>query len=179
MAKKNVILVGGLLEYRAFKMRFPGSIVLIMRGANALDPAKGLANRVKETIRPRVSSARKIVVVLDREVSQSSSDSLQQIIERALGKAVSELPCSVVCPDRMIENWILADINAIKCKKYISRSAKQKSYEGCHGKNELKKIIAGATYRETQHGIELLLLVRDSVASKNSPSFKAFLSAAG
>jgi hypothetical protein len=79
--------------------------------------------------------------------------------------------------DRMLENWILADIAHISSKKvYIKKQARQRKYESMDGKVELKKLFEkGYDYNEVRHGQELFPLLRSAEASKFSVSFANFL----
>lgn len=90
---------------------------------------------------------------------------------------LEEVQCDVVFADRMVENWMLADINTIKQKKYINSRAKQRNYDGTHGVNELKRLFPKqVSYSKTKHGVELLGIVKEDSASVNSPSFARFKS---
>jgi len=83
----------------------------------------------------------------------------------------------VFVADRMLENWILADIAHISSKKvYLKKVSKQRNYESTDGKVELKRLFEkGYDYNEVRHGQELFPLLRSAEASKFSPSLAHFL----
>jgi len=177
LAKRTWVIVGGQLELKAMKAKCRGCCVRILPGAHGDMPPAGLAKQVHALLSPFVSQISDAVLVLDREMSQQSAGVLEKRILNVLDKLI-DLDVTVVCPDRMIENWMLADVVGIKRKTYIQKKAKQKNYEGTHGKHELKKIFTSkSAYRETSHGVELLAMVRDAQASKNSASYAKFMSA--
>ena len=177
MAKKTWIIVGGQLELRSFRKRCAGCRVSLLPGAHAEMAHKGLAKQIAAALRPFASQISNVIVVLDREGSEKIASELEGAIEGHVSR-LTDIELCVVCPDRMIENWMLADVVAIKSKSYIRKTAKQKQYEGTHGKQELKKLFVGSkAYRETSHGVEMMCLVRSSQGSKNSPSFAKFMKA--
>ena len=84
---------------------------------------------------------------------------------------------SIAVPNRMIENWYLADIaHLCRKKKYLRDNIQQRDFEGKHGKKELKRCFKPEfAYSETKHGPELFSLIRLPVARANSQSFDAFI----
>ena len=83
----------------------------------------------------------------------------------------------VCVPNRMIENWYLADIEELSLKRnYIKKGLNQKPYEGTNGKKELKQVFeSDVSYNEVLHGPDLFSTIRLSIAKANSPSLKNFL----
>ena len=119
----------------------------------------------------------KVIVVMDFESRPEPYERFLSRIQRAFDNSEFGPPVAVAIPNRMIENWYLADIEYLcACKRYLRRKLKQRNYEGTHGKRELKRcFVKGIDYCETKHGPELFLLVRTAVARDNSDSFRRFL----
>ena len=80
-------------------------------------------------------------------------------------------------PNRMIENWLLADVSHLsRTKNYVRDKLRQKNYEGTHGKTELKRLLVrGHSYVETKDGPDLFMAVRLPEARTWSPSLDHFL----
>lgn len=119
----------------------------------------------------------KIILMLDFECRTTSYKEFILELESEIKKYDFSKKLEIVVPNQMIENWFLADIEILSSKKKILRDKlKQKNYEGKHGKDEIRKLtITNKSYNEIQHGKEFFPLIRESVASKNSISFKDFL----
>jgi hypothetical protein len=112
----------------------------------------------------------------DRESRNESSSALALEIRERLRKYVQSVVVEVVLPDRMIENWYLADIEQLSKKRvYVRKGLKQKKYEGTHGKSELKKLLVkNCKYGEVEHGPQLFTTIRTTVACVNSATFRNF-----
>ncbi|GAG11587.1 unnamed protein product, partial [marine sediment metagenome] len=80
----------------------------------------------------------------------------------------------VCVPDRMFENWIVADVGGIKRTGLLKEDARQGSFEGCSGVAVLRKLMK-RPYRKTLHAPKLFGKVSCTVARRNSPSFAQFL----
>ncbi len=119
----------------------------------------------------------KIIVLVDFECRNCSYSEFMSDLEIALSKLNLSIKVESCCPNTMIENWYLADIEHLSKKKtFLRNQLKQKNYEGKHGKKELKKLMKREhSYNEIKHGPQLFLAIRFSIARKNSPSFDHFL----
>ncbi|MBU9281995.1 DUF4276 family protein [Burkholderia multivorans] len=120
-----------------------------------------------------------VVVLVDREKRPQSSIALEGEIRAELKRLQFNHPFSVHVPDMMIENWMLADDNALK--KYNLDIAPENRSEGCHGK---AKIIEGfrknkSKYNEIIDGVPLLKSCSPSIMSANNASFNRLFSALG
>lgn len=115
--------------------------------------------------------------MLDFESRSNSPAHLMGELETELQNYQFGIEVAFAIPNRMIENWYLADIAYLSKKKiFLKDNLKQKIYEGLDGKQELKKLFKkGTSYSETQHGPQLFILIRDHIAKKNSNSYKHFL----
>ena len=119
----------------------------------------------------------RICVLTDREMRSDSSMEFSSAIQRCLPVQSGNASVFVACADRMIENWMLADIvHVAKNSNDLKRGLKQKRWEGTHGKNEIKRCMdKNASYNEVKHGKKFLLAIRDGVARANSASYDTFL----
>lgn len=126
-----------------------------------------------------------ILCILDRERRPTSANNLANqirmelisIIEKNSKISRDELDqkIKVVVADRMMENWIVADIEGIKAKdELIKRDAKQEKFDGKSGVNILKSIMK-SKYDKIQHAPVLLKATSIERAAENSPSFKHLL----
>ena len=115
--------------------------------------------------------------MLDFEERRQAYEDFVQELKVAFSAADFGLPVLVAVPNRMIENWYLADIEFLSAKKaFLKRRLRQKNYEGSNGKAHMKRCMkAGHTYGETKHGPQMFAVLRFAVARKNSPSFDSFL----
>ena len=120
---------------------------------------------------------REAIVMLDHESRQQDYKSFVQDLQAAFSAADLGIPVHVAVPNRMIENWYLADIEHLSVRKaFLRKGLRQKRYEGSDGKAHIKRCMKpGHSYRETKHGPEMFAILRFPVARKNSPSFDRLL----
>jgi hypothetical protein len=174
------IIVDGPGDYASFKGRFNRAVkVLKTDGPRGHTPSIGeiVSGSRKQVSILQAYRCERIIVLFDFEMRKNDYASFVQEIEQRFQAAFQGIPVDVAVPNRMIENWYLADIEWLSMKKvFIKNGLRQKNYEGTHGKNELKRCFAeGYTYSETKHGPQLFAIVRFDVARKNSPSLEQFL----
>jgi hypothetical protein len=173
------IIVDGEGDYAAIKKRFSSFTVLKTDGPRGHDttPDKIAVSSKKQVSMLKALSCRKAIVLVDYEGRRTTYKRFFDTLHDLYSNVTFDLPVEVAIPNRMIENWYLADIEYISAKKkYLKKKIKQKKFEGKHGKRELKKcFVKNVTYRETKHGPELFYILRFNVARKNSPSFEEFL----
>jgi hypothetical protein len=128
-----------------------------------------------------------IVCIVDREGRSTSSENfalklheviISEVLENAkYHKEELETKILVCVPDRMFENWILADVEGIKRLKTLIREfATQKQYDGMNGASELRKIMK-RKYNKVIHAPKLFSLVSFKRGKTNSPSFNRFVEA--
>jgi hypothetical protein len=80
-----------------------------------------------------------------------------------------------VCPpDIMFENWIISDIEGIKCcADLIKEDSTQDNFDGKNGSSELQKTMK-TKYKKTVHAKLLFKKTREHESKINSPSFDNF-----
>jgi hypothetical protein len=146
------------------------------RGHNA-QADKIVAKGRKQISILKAFKCEKIILMLDLEARPDNCDSFIALLDSEIKKHNLGVSVSFIVPNTMIENWYLADIEYLSKKKaFLKDNLKQKNYEGTHGKAEIKKLFKREySYSETDHGPQMFVLIRNSVASKHSPSYKRFL----
>ena len=179
MKDKIGIIVDGQGDYASLRARFNGQYKIIKtdgpRGHCATNE-QIVSNSRKQIRILRGFGCGRIIALIDYECRNQGIEAfieqLNKLFIKEHGKNVE-----ACVPNRMIENWYLADIVFLsKNKKYLKTLPKQKNYEGTHGKEELKKLMVNkAKYNEVKHGSELFGMLRFEEARKNSPSFNVFL----
>jgi len=175
------IIVDGPGDYHSLRTRFRSNCKILKtdgpRGVTvSIDDMVSHAS--KQISMLMACSCGRIVVLLDFEMRADDYTEFMVRIAEKFAQTYSEYPVSVAIPNRMIENWYLADIAYLsQCKAFIKNNLRQKIYEGLHGKEELKKcFISKFSYSETKHGPQLFEILRFDVARQNSHSFDDFLS---
>jgi len=184
MGKKVGIIVDGQGDFAAIKKRL-GSLCKILktdgpRGhtVTIADLARGSRKQINML---RFFVCTSAIVMTDFEQRQESYRQFVSRLTLEFSKQGFDLDVRVAVPNTMIENWYLADVEQLSRKKsYIKSKLKQRSYEGKHGKHELKRIFKrGESYNEVKHGAELFCTIRFPIARNNSISFEYFVSCIG
>jgi hypothetical protein len=115
------------------------------------------------------------LLVLDFEQRSESYLHFLAALNSEIASAVFPIEVAAAVPNRMFENWYLADILGISVRAFIKPGAKQKPYEGTHGKDQLKRLFRNEiSYNEVKHGPSLFKAIDFERATLNSSSFAAF-----
>jgi hypothetical protein len=117
----------------------------------------------------------KIIVWLDLEKQQCSASEFRDSIKTELVRRGADSEKISICiPNRMTENIILADEDAMRKEFHADY---EYSYEGQNGKRILADLCEqnGRTYKETFDGVALLKKIRLGRAAQRSPSAQEFL----
>ncbi|MFA4987596.1 MAG: hypothetical protein WC712_13520, partial [Candidatus Brocadiia bacterium] len=181
MANKLIgVIVDGPGDFASVRGRFLGQCRILKTDGPRGHTAKvaEIANQAFKQIKMLTDlQCSSIVVVLDFEERTESYGAFVASIRRAFQSLDCDADVNIAVPNRMIENWYLADIEEISRKKaFIRKGLKQKSYEGKNGKDEVKKCMARKmAYSETMHGPQMFSVVRFDVARTNSQSLAEFL----
>ena len=192
-----VFVVDGLTEIRSFKAKFQKDYNCTPHfrkhpsgGGGRTTSARGYANAASVAIlfamRQRYT---RIICVTDREGRSQEATSFAAEVRSAVIHLIEsdthyshkelEEKLAVCVPDRMFENWIIADVEGIKqCEDLVKSSAKQTSFDGKNGTMVLKSIMK-VPYKKTQHGPALFKHVSFQRAVMNSPSFRFFAEEVG
>lgn len=184
MNERMGIIVDGDGDFGSLKKRFTNRYKILKtdgpRGHTAAVDAIARKSRKQISIL-RAFKCTRVIVVLDFERRREHYAEFVDSLRRAFSAVSFGVAVFVAVPNRMIENWYLADIEQLsRNRAFIRDGLKQKKYEGTHGKNELKKCMKqGISYAETKHGPQLFEIVRFEVARTNSRSFDDFLNSVG
>lgn len=127
---------------------------------------------------------RKIICVTDREDRAGEATAFASEVRRALINLIDSNPhyhheeleskIAVHVPDKMFENWIVADVKGIRKRRDLVKStARQQAFEGKNGKASLKTLMK-VPYKKTTHAPLLFKCVCFQRAVVNSPSFSLF-----
>ena len=115
-----------------------------------------------------------IIVIIDREDRSISALDIEHQIKADLEAAGCRADHVIVsCPDRMIENWILAGNPHCNSGARIL-SERVVEIEGVAGKKIMKQELRkhDIVYDETGNGVELFCTMDLRHAAENSPSFR-------
>jgi hypothetical protein len=167
-------IVDGLTEKKIVQALCPGAPVRMtnLNGKNvAIEAIVKAVHSLVSLLRGRHYP---IFILCDREGRDISSEKMEsELLEclDALGIACGE--AIVSCPDRMIENWMLAD------REYFSDFygiSLEEAFEGVNGKAKIRSLLKekGVLYHETTIGVEIFQKVDPHSVGKNSISFARF-----
>lgn len=174
------VIVDGSGDYHSIRMRFTENCRVLKtdgpRGheASVSDIVSGAGKQISMLI---ACEYMRIVVVTDFEMRDNDYNEFTNNLKRAFQNSYGECDIDVAVPNRMIENWYLADIEHLsKNKVFLKKNIRQKNFEGTNGKEKLKAyFLPKYHYSETIHGPQLFAILRFGVARGNSPSFNEFL----
>ena len=114
-----------------------------------------------------------LFVILDREHRALTALQLEQDLERRIVALSLSSKLSVHFADKMVENWIIADDEAM-IKSGLQIEVGKLGTEGCGGKSKLKEAFKKKrlSYSERIDGPKLLNACSAKKLAANSPSFK-------
>ena len=112
-------------------------------------------------------------MILDREHRALTALQLEQDLERRIAALSLSSKLSVHFADKMVENWIIADDEAM-IKSGLQIEVGKLGTEGCGGKSKLKEAFKKKrlSYSERIDGPKLLNACSAKKLAANSPSFK-------
>ncbi len=180
MGRRIGIIVDGEGDYASFKRRFTQNFKILKtdgpRGSTV--ELRDIVSKSKKQVSMlNAFGCTRIIIVIDYEVRNVSYTKFVSLLENEFRLFEWGRTVSIAVPNRMIENWYLADIAFLSKKKsFLRDNIKQKRYDGIDGKSKLKGFfIKKINYIETKHGPQLFAVLRFNVARGNSPSFDHFL----
>jgi hypothetical protein len=167
-------MVEGFLEKELLKKICSGKKVLRL-GLNGRNVAlEAIVDRIETLASLLNNRYHPIVVVFDREERNETSPEIVDFILDALKQRGRREKFIIGVPDRMIENWILADRAVLRELQYGRLFPASQNLDGRNGKSLLKQCFGDRPYRETMEGVALLRRGLASVIRRRSPSFQAF-----
>ena len=153
--------------------------------------ASALARRMLPVVRAQLRKGiRKLLIILDRESRPTCAPSLAETVRDEVVRRLSErevaVRCTiaVVCADRKLENWLLADPYGIAGHKLIRDEVRKKQPEnvdGTDGKAELRRyFVHGKFYVEGQMTGSLAFHVRveNNIVLRRSRSLRKLVTEA-
>lgn len=178
MGDKIGVIVDGPGDFAALKRRLvPKAMIL------KTDGPRGHSSSVEQIVggsRKQLAmladfGCTRMIVVTDFEKRAASYEDFVRRLSQAFAALSPSAEAAV--PNRMMENWYLADIKYLSSQKsYLRAVTKQKSYEGQDGKQVLRRLFQKkTTYNEVRHGAELFALVRFDEARRWSESLARFI----
>jgi Domain of unknown function (DUF4276) len=164
-------IVDGFTELNILRKLCPNQP--IKRSINGKDISlKRAAEEIVTIIRVLNNRNYPIVILTDREKRNDDflkvANDLKQEVVKLLEEKGIDVEIRIGVADRMIENWILADANALNNHPEIPTET-----DGISGKSWMKKIKPN--YSETADGPELFLKADALKMYEQSPSFKHFV----
>ncbi|MEN6458582.1 MAG: hypothetical protein ABFC63_06590 [Thermoguttaceae bacterium] len=175
MANKAAFIVDGHQEQKIVQRLCPGSPVR-RHNCNGRDvEVAAAAKRIASLIRLIGNSYYPFVIVFDRESRTTAAMNLAKDIESQLRSEGITDELIIGVPDRMIENWILADWANAKAKGAFVESRPPASIEGTNGKGVvMKSLPRGGRYHETIEGVDWFIACNPSTLCSKSLSFRHF-----
>jgi len=188
---KAVFMVDGHSETDAFRIKFRKLYHCVPEfrriNCNGRDVTpEGYVNRVYPTVFVALNSYfEHIVCILDREKRRVSAKRLGLRIKALLVEKIAqsthfkkdylERTIVVLVPDISFENWILSDIEGIKCRSDLIRAdAVQEHFDGTSGVSKLKSIMI-MPYKKVLHAPTLFACVFFERSVLHSESMSDFV----
>ncbi|WP_123834432.1 hypothetical protein [Methylobacterium currus] len=170
-------IVDGISEKRIVQKLCSGAQVRTT-GLNGRDVTlAAIATKVESLIRLLKDRYYPIFVVLDRESREDGSEYIELEIKKILEeKGICINNIVVSCPDRMIENWIVAGTTHY-AGEVCDIALDRESPDGFGGKGVLKEFLQKrkVIYGETTVGVEMFCAMDFEAAAKRSESCRRFL----
>lgn len=165
------LFVEGMTEKLVIQKICPGIPIKIINNGKDVSPLI-IAKQIATLFRLLNNRHYPVVVILDREERALTADEFAAQIVGCLSRL--EIPTDQIIlaiPDRMIENWILADPNCSPC---ISAD---EEYEGTDGKSVLTRLLGtiDTKYHGPTVGVDLLCSINPTAAAARSTSFNSFV----
>lgn len=127
-----------------------------------------------------------VVVVLDREKRVECPSLLATAVEAAISAVCAGVTVKVVYKDRAFENWLVADMDALKKQpaRFAVTPARRKKVEP--NKSDkidalvlLKEMATGPSYSKVVDGVKICSHMHVGKAAKHSRSFRHFMHVLG
>ena len=114
-------------------------------------------------------------MIFDREGRDATVTDIKTALLGLLKAEGIETDTILGVPDRMLENWILADFETFCRLANVERTLFNPATEGTAGAAALKKLLpTGVPYVKTIHGVEWFIASNPEVMKQNSASFRQF-----
>lgn len=171
-------IVDGLTEKKIVQHLCPGSVVRMTQMNGKHVSVAAIAKAVSSLLALLRGRYSPVFIIFDREQRAEDSEILEeQLRQQLMSMCTEEHNVIIASPDRMIENWILADRALLNRLFQVGSFTAQ---DGSNGKAMLRLILRekGFDYHETTVGVDTFCKITPAVAAQNSRSFARFRSAA-
>jgi len=190
-----VILTEGISEFKSLPRLYPQLHEKMPAGSKIVNTLKVTAqpdasfSRIVAACRPSLIIASQIcdmvIVLLDREQQQDCPGKIASLLEKEFMKATNK-PVRVALKDRMFENWLISDLEALKKhpRRYIVDNAVEarispNKADTVNGMTAIKRMIANGEYSKTQDSDRICKAASVDRIASNSRSFRHFLHVLG
>jgi Domain of unknown function (DUF4276) len=168
-------LVDGVMEQRILQRLCRGNVIRRI-GCNGENVRmEVMAKFIDAQIKLMNNRYFPIIIVLDREGRVETSPTLVEQLTEELNMRGHTGQFVIGVPDRMIENWILADWTGAKSARPGFADFEGQT-EGCNGKSLIKTLLDSSVfYNEPTLGVELFLCCDPQKIRQQSRSFAEFV----
>lgn len=185
------ILTEGVSEFKSLPLLYPQLVQKMPKRSIILQPLKINVQpdapyaQIVAACRPNLAIAKRrsdmIIVLLDREQQQDCPGEIAERLEAEF-KRFLDTPVRVALKDRMYENWLVSDLEAIKSqpKRFVVENAVEKRVspnkaDSIDGLAELKRMVRNGQYSKTTDSERILKAASVDRIAQNSRSFRHFL----
>ena len=187
------LVVEGFSEYYAVpvllkRLNVRSAIPAVFHGQSDEMNASALSRRMLPEVRAQLRKGiRKLLIILDCESRPTCAPNLAATVRDEVGRRLSEsavaVRCTiaVVCADRKLENWLLADPYGVAGHKLIRDEVRKKrptNVDGTDGKAELRRyFVRGKFYIEGEMtgSLAFHLRVENNIVLRRSRSLRKFV----
>jgi hypothetical protein len=170
-------IVDGQQEQKIIQFICPGTAVRRLNCNGDAVELTAAAKRIASLIRLMRTRYHPFIVIFDREGRAESSQSIADMLLSLIRIEGVRDDIVIGVPDRMIENWLLADYHNL-CERLGQGTLQHHPFEGTDGKAEILNLLPGDKhYHETTEGVEWFIAANSFRICKNSASFREFLGA--
>jgi hypothetical protein len=167
-------IVDGQMEKLIINYLCPNQPVRLLN-CNGKDVQIGVAAKRMASLIRLLKKYYPIIIIFDRENRKDNFKKISvDLLEKIKENNIQDVEIYIGIPDTMMENWMLADVNAIN--NYYSVKMKKDNYEGKNGKSKIKQGIKPQNYSETEDGPEIIKKCDIKNICQNSISFRCFYS---
>ncbi len=172
---KPAFIVDGQQEQKILQKICPGSPVRRLNCNGEAVELIAAAKRAASLIRLIGDGFYPIIIVFDREKRSKTAEKIREELRDLISREGITTEVIVGVPDRMIENWILADWETVSTQGQLGGN-RPDTVEGRNGKSLIcRSLPRGRYYHETIEGVDWFLRVRPQIVYDRSESFRQFL----
>ena len=175
---KPAFIVDGQQEQKIIQQLCPGAPVRILNCNGEDVKLDAAAKRIASLIRLMGNRYYPYVIIFDREKRRETAAIISKTLVNLIRADDIDDEIVIGIPDRMIENWLLADWENIQSQGKLRNSNVRKTFECSNGKAIIKKLLPkNGIYQETVQGVSWFLKANVKAIYEKSPSFHLFANA--